>query len=843
MKKKKGFQRLLCAGLVTVMTAGLCACGDDKASSANAALAKEYVYGYEEIALPADIKGDDVTIESVTRCDGRIYLTVNVYRWHDAVGSTQEVKLVSMKEDGSDMQTVEIDFSQIDNFASDEANGGDSAAGEEDSNEAAAGEGITTGSMARTEAVTVDVAVDDAFGVDSDMSLGEEDYSQLYENTYYDNYVVGRNGALYAIRQYYLEDYSDPDNYVYKHEYSICAWDLKGAFLWQTPIENLETEESYRYINKILPMADGSVNLLINGDKAGIMSINSDGTFAGEKSLPNGADVIAKSNDIVVKEDGSFIIIYYNDDWSKMYMTDYDINTDTVGQESELPESLMWNGYNTLTAGVATDIVYTNSNGVYGFNVGEEQPVQIMSYINSDLNTNNISNIILLDETHFIAFYYDRTDGVSKGAFFTKKNPEDIPDKQVLILAGSYVPYEMKVRIINYNKSSDQYRIVVKEYESYNTRDDYTASYTQLNNDIISGNMPDILIADTMLPIENYISKGLIADVGKLIEQDEELSQVEFMQNVFDAYSVDGKLYYIIPSFNVQTLVAKTAMVGNRESWTMQEFQEFVNGLPEGTEAIGELTRSWFMSMVMQYCGSEFVDVSDGKCNFNSPEFISILEYAKTLPEELADDYYNEDYWMNYDSQYRENRSVLMQCYISSLRDMNMTMNGYFGEDVNFVGFPTATGNGTVVSGDSTYVLSSKSKNLEGAWDFIRYYLTEEYQETLEWCFPVMKSVFDEKAKEALERPYWIDENGNKVEYDNYFNINGESVMLEPLNQEQVDQLIDVVTSANRRNYYNTDIENIISEEAAAFFEGQKSAQEVAQIIQSRAQVYVDENR
>ncbi len=508
MKKKKGFQRLLCAGLVTVMTAGLCACGDDKASSANAALAKEYVYGYEEIALPADIKGDDVTIESVTRCDGRIYLTVNVYRWHDAVGSTQEVKLVSMKEDGSDMQTVEIDFSQIDNFASDEANGGDSAAGEEDSNEAAAGEGITTGSMARTEAVTVDVAVDDAFGVDSDMSLGEEDYSQLYENTYYDNYVVGRNGALYAIRQYYLEDYSDPDNYVYKHEYSICAWDLKGAFLWQTPIENLETEESYRYINKILPMADGSVNLLINGDKAGIMSINSDGTFAGEKSLPNGADVIAKSNDIVVKEDGSFIIIYYNDDWSKMYMTDYDINTDTVGQESELPESLMWNGYNTLTAGVATDIVYTNSNGVYGFNVGEEQPVQIMSYINSDLNTNNISNIILLDETHFIAFYYDRTDGVSKGAFFTKKNPEDIPDKQVLILAGSYVPYEMKVRIINYNKSSDQYRIVVKEYESYNTRDDYTASYTQLNNDIISGNMPDILIADTMLPIENYISKG-----------------------------------------------------------------------------------------------------------------------------------------------------------------------------------------------------------------------------------------------------------------------------------------------------------------------------------------------
>ena len=45
----------------------------------------------------------------------------------------------------------------------------------------------------------------------------------------------------------------------------------------------------------------------------------------------------------------------------------------------------------------------------------------------------------------------------------------------------------------------------------------------------------------------------LLADVGKLIEKDEELSQVEFVQNVLDAYSVDGKLYYVIPNFRVST--------------------------------------------------------------------------------------------------------------------------------------------------------------------------------------------------------------------------------------------------------------------------------------------------
>ena len=39
-----------------------------------------------------------------------------------------------------------------------------------------------------------------------------------------------------------------------------------------------------------------------------------------------------------------------------------------------------------------------------------------------------------------------------------------------------------------------------------------------------------------------------------------------------------------------------------------------------------------------------------------------------------------------------------------------------------------------------------------------------------------------------------------------------------------------------------TDVLNIISEEAAAFFAGQKSAAEVSDIIQSRVQVYLKEN-
>ncbi len=845
MKKMRGLRKLLCVGLASIMTLGLCACGDDGASNANAALAKEFVYGYEEIQIPGAENADGMSVNSVARFDGRVYMMVNIYHW--STGGKEEMKLYSMKEDGTDMQTVELDFSQTDGSVNqDEEETGaevDGSTSEDISTD------MNAGDMARTEEVAVediaanDFMIDADFGVDTDMSIGDDYYSQVYENTYYSNYIISDSGILYALKNRTMEDYSDPANYVYKQEHYICAWDLSGKFLWQTQIEDLQTEESYSYINRLIPAENGSLNVLISGDRAGVMSVDASGALQGEKSLTNGSELLGKASDVVVKADGTLIVLYYNDDWTKMYMTSYDINTDTVGVETEMPQNLMWMGYNCIAAGVGTDIIYSNNNGVYGYSVGDTEPTQMMSYINSDLNTNGLNRIVALDETHFIGFYYDRTTNKEAGAFFTKRNPEDIPDKQVIVLAGEYIPYDLEVRVINYNKSSDLYRIVVKAYNSYNTMEDYNAGYTKLNNDIITGNMPDILVADNSLPIENYISKGLIADIGKMIEKDEELAQVEYLQNVFDAYSVDEKLYYVVPTFYVQTYMAKTSMVGDRTSWTMQEFQEFAKTLPEGTELMTEMTRGHFMNLVLQYCGTDFIDVSTGKCTFDSPEFISILEYAKSLPEELNYDYYGDNYWMNYESMYREDRTVLASSYIGGIRDMNYTINGSFGAPVTYIGFPTSDGIGSVLQADTAYVLSAKSKNLEGAWDFLRYYLTPEYQKELNWGLPVMKEAFDAKAKEALNRPYYIDENGEKVEYDDYFYMNGEEIKLEPMSQEQLDQLVNLLTTVNKRTYYNNDIQNIINEEAAAFFEGQKSAQEVVQIIQSRAQIFVDENR
>ena len=423
-----------------------------------------------------------------------------------------------------------------------------------------------------------------------------------------------------------------------------------------------------------------------------------------------------------------------------------------------------------------------------------------------------------------------------------KRNPEDIKDKTVLVLAGYYIPHEVKKRVVQFNKANPEYRIVMKEYHTYDTMEDGMAGYNRLNMDILGRGLPDILIADSYFPVASYISKGLVADIDTLIRADEELSQTEFLENVFDAYRIEGKLYYVTPSFSVNTLIGKESLVGNRTSWTMKEMQELLASMPEGTQSIGELTRSDFVQMMIQYCGNDFIDAKDGKCDFNNENFVAMLEYAKSLPEEIDWSEMGEDYWVNQDLQYRENRTILAKCDVSDTRYVNDYINGYFGEEISYIGFPSDTGTGAVVEADEQYLLSAKSEHLEGAWEFVRYYLTEEYQREV-IGFPVNKMIFEERAMEATKSPYTIDRNGNKQEYEYKMSIGGESVVLPNMTTEQVDEFIEFVESIDKCVYYDEDIEAIINEEVALFFAGQKSASDIARVIQSRVEIYVNESR
>lgn len=131
------------------------------------------------------------------------------------------------------------------------------------------------------------------------------------------------------------------------------------------------------------------------------------------------------------------------------------------------------------------------------------------------------------------------------------------------------------------------------------------------------------------------------------------------------------------------------------------------------------------------------------------------------------------------------------------------------------------------------FVLSCKSDNLEGAWEFVKYFLTADFLKSKLYeiegsGLPVRRDIFYEKAQIAAVQ-------------EGYCFINDEFVSLPPMTQEQIDKEVNFIGGLHNAAFEDEVIMNIIYEEAESFFQGQKTAEDVAGLIQNRVQLYISE--
>lgn len=825
MKKMK---RILSILIIGIMILSLCACGKKEGENINKqmneatdpSLSKQYVFHAKDLDLGIDFS--QVAVHATMIKNDRIYMVMEDYNYVLLPDEAPYASKVDGAEEDIDV-TVEMPAPVV--TAPDVAIEDDIMI--EDGVMQPIGGEVYFG----PNYVLVSVNTD---GSDKMLSKLEKDATM--HTGWIGSWSVLDDGSVIGINENWSEDLSDPENPIYETKYLLMKWDDTGALKWSVDISGDNGE--YIYAQKILQYKGNIV--LITGDSQ-ILTFNNDGKELSRKKI-EGADM-NNGGQVIVREDGKALQITYNNEYTKIFVSELDLETCQMKDKVELPGNITNYG---LYPGKKTDFILNNSTGIYTFNVGDAEPVKIMDFVNSDLATYSLENITFINDKEFIATYNDVTTWTNHVARFTYVDPATIQDKVTLLLGCNYLSSEIRKDIIDFNKTNNQYRITIKDYSVYSTPDDYMQSYTQMNNDIISGNMPDIMVLDSSQDITSWVNKGLLVDIGEMIAKDEELSKLEYLDNIWKAFAVNDKQYIVIPAFTVQTMVARKDLVGNRNGWTMSEFQQFMATQPDDVKPFGDdILRDNMMYYIMQYCGSDFVDVNTGKCNFDSPEFIAMLEFANTLPKEFSEDYWENYDWMAMESMYRDKKAVMMNGYIYNIQNMVYNIHGTLGDEANFIGFPGIEGNSSVIMpSNNMFAVSAKSANADGAWEFVRGYLTEEYQNSEQlYEMPVLKSAFVEKAKKATEKPYYIDEvTGEKVEYDDYYWINDEQIVLEPFSQKEVDDICNFIYALNKRSYYNQNIINIVNEEAGSYFEGQKSAKEVAQIIQSRVQIYVDEN-
>lgn len=804
----KRTRRAIAVMLAVIVAGSLCACGGGGKKAASTDL-KNCVFSYEEMNLPE-------AYDTVTFVKDGFYGVRYIYS--DAPQTLPEAKEVEVNE-------VEVNEAEVNEVVDEN---GDVVATDV--------EGTEVGDMN---------LIDDGFAVDEvyvpqnfSVKITKFDFEgnaqgefekEFSGNTYLSYVTVDDNGIIY----YAMEAYDESGEG--RSTVTLHACDISGTEKWNVDLSAEFASEEYFYLGQLMVANTGDIVGACNSNS--VVVISPDGKIKGKVSFDN-----ANGDQFVQTKDGRIGMLCYGDE--NMYLQMVNLADVSAGEKVDLKfESYL---YSYFSGNGIYDCILSTNTGLFYYNIGDEKPTMIMDFISSDIAYNNLHNVYMMDEETVYASAYSSEKEAQVFVKFTKVAPEDVVDRKELTLGCLWVEDSIRNRAIQFGKDHPEYRIRIIDYSEYDTEEDYNAGMKQLNNDIVAGRCPDIIVCNSSMPLDSFMAKGVFTDLTGYIDSGE-YSKDDFLPNVLDALSFDGKVYQIGANFYINTVVGKKSVVGDKEGWTLDELKAVMDKQPEGTVAFSEMPASQLVSMAVMMNQDAYINWETGECSFDKKEFLDILEYAKTYPLEIDYEaiYDDESYWENYETMFRENRTLLSQYTFASFTDFNYCEQGMFGEEVSMIGFPSdgQPGNGSAIAMDGSYAISDRCKDKDMAWEFVKYFISDAYYAENEYGFPIRKSVLEQRIETASKRPFYYDENGEKVEYDDVYFVGGTEIKIEPMKKEKAKALVEKMERIENVLCYDAEISKILEEELAPYFEGQKGAQEVADIIQSRIGVYVKENR
>ncbi len=527
------------------------------------------------------------------------------------------------------------------------------------------------------------------------------------------------------------------------------------------------------------------------------------------------------------------------------------------GEEYTLPE----NAYNAYPGGGEYLFYYQNGDSIYGYKAGAAEGEKIFSWIDSDINRSNMEFFSFLPDGRVVVVTREWQSDNSKVelAIMTATDRSELPEKTTLTYAAMYLGYDVRSQIIEFNKTSDKYRIEVRDYSEFATAEDSSAGLTRLNTEIVAGNVPDMLETGS-IPLRQYAAKGLLEDLWPFIEGDTDIGgRAGVMEHVLNAAEQDGKLYEIFTNFAIRTVAGPKNIVGDRMSWTLADLQEALAKMPEGCAIFGQTdTKTDMLSNVMAQNADSFVDWSTGQCRFDSEDFKALLAFCNSFPAEY--DWENsQDEWEDPYTRIISGKQMLTSVYFSQLRWDFLENDGLFKSQggAAFIGYPREDGGvGSGFTTNGGVAMSAACKDKEGAWSFMRTRLlsqsTDEESARYWSNFPVNKADFDKMVEEAMTVQYeqdengqpLLDENGQPIEIKETWWIS-DDLQLEQgaVTQEQYDRFMALYNATDSVYYFDEAIYDIVADMAGAYFAGDRSLDDTAAQIQSRVTLYVNENR
>ncbi|WP_176444751.1 ABC transporter substrate-binding protein [Paenibacillus herberti] len=347
-----------------------------------------------------------------------------------------------------------------------------------------------------------------------------------------------------------------------------------------------------------------------------------------------------------------------------------------------------------------------------------------------------------------------------------------------------------------------------------------------VNAELMNGNASDLIMVDT-LAYAKYADKKLLANLQAYMNKEKGFNEEDYYMNIFDALKYKDGLYAIAPNVVTNQWFGNTDRIKDLKldpnSWTWAQFSEKLGELAKkgGDPIMGYTPPEMLLSDRIGENLEQYINWNEKKAGFDTPEFIALLNEIKAYfdnkiiqePQQTAGGV-GKAIKMGESMKMKEAFINLKLQRFDSLNFGQMV----FEKPELFVP-PTEDGSkGSSFTAGMLLAMNEKSKNKDGAWDFLQFLLSEEMQTAPDLGgLPVNKKAAESQI-DAMTKA-------------------GEN----PLTPELAEKAKEIVPKMQRFGGIEPKINDIVKEETALFFKGEKSAEDVVKSLQNKVTLYMEE--
>lgn len=527
-----------------------------------------------------------------------------------------------------------------------------------------------------------------------------------------------------------------------------------------------------------------------------LYSIDGEGKFLSVLSVSRGIPI-----KLIVSSEGIACAVVQ--DIEKLFLYALDGRSGKTEKLFELKHSSVYNGDE------AYSLYISDTEGLWGLpSLENPEPEPVIMWSECEIDLPGLRELFPLGGGCFICL---DGSGVHR---LVPASPEEIKHRTELTLAlvSSYQATEgvFASMVSSFNLNSELARIKLLDY-SQGGAVSRADAIKRLNVELIAGKGPDLIMFDEM-PISPYTEKGVMADLYGFMDLDPDISRDDFV--LLDKLAEDGKLFYAVPGFDLELVYGRYSDYGERLGWTIDEFTALQSSQPAGREVFPDVSREYFLERVLRLYLHDALDWASGTCDFENRDFISILNAAASIDPgiDTEPNYYEQ--CQRELAQGRRETCLSTAMWVYSIADDEREA----GERLSIIGWPSVDGRfGTLAEADFPVGICQASRHKKEAWEFVKYMLIQK-----PICIPTYKKTLDENIDSAINRvafspddPLIIDELGHAPW----------------MSRQDADRLYELIDHIEFINEDNSQIMDIILEEAERFFDGISTAEETARVV------------